>query len=87
MEVYYVYILRSLQNASFYKGITNNLKRRVQEHNNGEENATKKYTPWELVWYCEKKNKSEAVVLERKLKNLSRKRLEQFIGKYNNDRS
>ena len=81
--MYFVYILRSLKNDTYYKGITDNLERRLLEHNSKKEHSTARYVPWEMVWFCEKRNKSEAVILENKLKNItSKKKLEVFIKKY-----
>jgi putative endonuclease len=71
MPEYYVYILQSRQNYSFYKGSTNDLARRLSEHNDGKEFSTARYLPWDLVWFTRKPSRSEAMVLERKLKNLS----------------
>lgn len=79
---YFVYILQSRRNDSFYKGSTDNLIRRFEEHNEGREDATSRYMPWDLVWYTQKPNRSEAVILEMKLKNLSVKRMISFIMKY-----
>ncbi|HLP13565.1 MAG TPA: GIY-YIG nuclease family protein [Flavobacteriales bacterium] len=83
--MFYVYILESEINGSYYKGHTNDLDDRVRRHNNGEELSTARYAPWKLVWFCKKQTKSEAVVLEAKLKNLSAKRLRAFIQKYPGD--
>ena len=81
--MFYVYIIRSLKNGSYYKGFTSELNRRLKEHNAGNSPATARYAPWKLVWFAEKTNRSEAIELERKLKNLtSRSRLEAFIEKY-----
>jgi hypothetical protein len=41
MENFYVYILQSTANDSFYKGSTNNLLRRFKEHNSGMDFATR----------------------------------------------
>ncbi|HLC83846.1 MAG TPA: GIY-YIG nuclease family protein [Bacteroidia bacterium] len=81
--MYYVYILQSELNDSFYKGCTNDLERRLIEHNSGKEKSTKRYLPWKLVWYTTKNSRSEALVLERKLKNItSKERLLSFIKKH-----
>jgi putative endonuclease len=48
------------------------------------EAATSRYAPWTLVLMIEKSNRSEAVVLEKKLKNLNRQKLLTFIQKYKN---
>jgi len=82
MDIFYVYILQSQMNDSFYKGSTNNLLRRLEEHNAGEEIATSRCLPWDLVWYTTKPSRSEAYVLEKKLKNLSVIRTIDFIKKY-----
>jgi putative endonuclease len=82
---YFVYILYSEAFDTYYKGQTYNVHERVQRHNSGREKATARYRPWKLVWYTEKKSRSEALVLERKIKNLSKERTKAFIGKYSKD--
>ena len=58
--MYYVYILESEIDNRLYKGLTNNLERRIYEHNIGKTKSTKGYRPWKLV-YCEKfQDKEEA---------------------------
>ncbi|MBX2965052.1 MAG: GIY-YIG nuclease family protein [Cyclobacteriaceae bacterium] len=47
--VYFVYILQSQVNGSFYKGHTDNLIRRLNEHNSGKVTYSKKFMPWNLV--------------------------------------
>jgi predicted GIY-YIG superfamily endonuclease len=76
--VYYVYILQSQTNFSFYKGSTDNLDRRLGEHNAGKVTYSSKFKPWNLVWYTIKANRSQAVILE----NLSVERTKAFIQKY-----
>ncbi|MFN7280535.1 MAG: GIY-YIG nuclease family protein, partial [bacterium] len=41
--MYYVYILQSTITNKFYKGQTDNLERRLKEHNNKEEKSTAPY--------------------------------------------
>ena len=77
--MFYVYILQSRQNSSFYKGSTNDIQRRLKEHNGGNVPSTIRYLPWHLVWYAVKDDRSEALILERKLKNLSVKRTIELI--------
>jgi len=64
-------------------GITNNFRRRLKEHNS-EFNFGYTFSgrPWTEILVIEKPNKTEAMALERKLKNLNRERLELFIKKY-----
>jgi putative endonuclease len=78
---YYVYILQSQINHSFYKGSTDDLDRRLAEHNAGKVAYSKKFKPWNLVWFTSKPSKKEALSLERKLKNLSTTRLYRFHQK------
>jgi len=50
--MWYVYVLQSQKNKDwFYKGSTNNLKRRFFSHQNGEEKSTRPYRPFRLVYY------------------------------------
>lgn len=82
--MYWVYVLYSESTNSYYKGQTNNLQERITRHNQGFEKYTKNGIPWTLVYsiYC--LNRSEAMQLEKKLKNLSKKRLLDFIAKHKN---
>jgi putative endonuclease len=79
---YYVYILYSESLDAYYKGQTSDLDDRIKRHNNKQEKATQNGVPWELVWFAEKPSRSEAVILESKIKNLSRKRTIDFIRKH-----
>ena len=44
---YYVYILRSLQDGSLYKGQTNNPEARLKQHNSGKSEYTSRKALWE----------------------------------------
>ena len=81
---YWVYILFSNEYSKFYIGQTNNLTERLYRHNSGFEKATKPYIPWELKLSLEKEDRATALKLEKKLKNLSKLRILQFIEKYGN---
>ena len=48
--MYYVYVLRSLKDGRFYVGMTENIDRRLKEHNQGRTRSTKGYRPWELFF-------------------------------------
>ncbi len=80
--MYYVYILYSEKLAKYYYGQTSNLEERVKRHNAGLENFTSKGLPWKLVWFTTKETRAEALILEKKLKNLSQIRVKSFIEKY-----
>lgn len=50
--MWYVYVLKSLKDDNwFYKGSTNDLRRRFEQHNNQEVQSSKHYSPFKLVYY------------------------------------
>jgi putative endonuclease len=79
---HWVYILYSESKDVYYKGQTDDLRGRINRHNSKLEKSTQHGVPWRLVWRTEKIDKSSAMKLEKKLKHLTRKRLEAFIRKY-----
>lgn len=82
-ESHYVYINYSEKFDKYYIGQTSNFESRISLYNTGKVLSTKPYLPWVNVLLLKKETRSEAVVLERKLKNLNRSRLKAFIEKYN----
>jgi putative endonuclease len=67
--MHYVYILQSLKDRKFYTGYTNDLQRRIEEHNNQTEFATKNRAPFKLVYYEACLIKEDAVDREKYLKS------------------
>ena len=65
---YTVYVLRSIRDGKRYVGFTNNLNRRIQEHNKGKVASTRKRVPLKLVRKEYFKTKQEAQVREMFLK-------------------
>lgn len=49
--MFYVYVLQNKLKEQIYVGSTNDLIRRVAEHNSGKVRSTKRYLPWILVYY------------------------------------
>jgi len=49
--MHYVYVLESINNKGLYVGYTNNLKRRILEHNRKENFSTKTSAPWRLIFF------------------------------------
>lgn len=80
--MYYVYILYSTDFDKYYVGQSNDITKRLKQHNHGYVNSTAPYLLWKLVGFIEKNSRSEAVQLETKLKNLNKLRLKTFIDKY-----
>lgn len=66
--MFYTYVLKSQVDGKFYTGFTNNLKRRLAEHNAGRVASTKRRVPLELVYYEACRNEKDAVVREKYLK-------------------
>jgi putative endonuclease len=66
---YYVYILKSKIADRYYIGSTQNLKRRLEEHNNRKKRWTSRFQPWEVIHSEEYDNRTEAVIREKRLKS------------------
>ena len=65
----YVYLLRSISSpGQRYIGKTNDLKRRLAEHNGGKSVHTRKYAPWKLVAAFAFADDRKALAFERYLK-------------------
>ena len=79
--MYSVYILYSEEYDKFYIGQSNDIGRRLQEHNEGEiHKYTSKYRPWQLVLSLEiSEFRSEAIHMERFLKKQKSK---EFIRRF-----
>jgi len=69
--MYYVYILLSKKDGSYYIGTTNHLQRRIQEHNSGGVKYTKTKNPLVLKWCCIFSSKQKAYDFEKYLKSSS----------------
>jgi predicted GIY-YIG superfamily endonuclease len=66
--MWYVYILRSTIDKNLYVGSTNDIRRRLTEHNSGEVDYTKSRAPFNLEAYIAVKDKAKAIQLEQYLK-------------------
>ncbi|MEK7631755.1 MAG: GIY-YIG nuclease family protein [Patescibacteria group bacterium] len=67
--MFYVYLLKSLKRSEYYVGSTRDLQRRIEEHNDGKSPATKRYKPWQLVYYEAFKEEQIARMREHNLKH------------------
>lgn len=70
--MFFVYILRSQKDEKLYIGFTNNLRRRMQEHNSGLNRSTKFRRPLELIYYEAYKSEKDAKNREKNLKLFGR---------------
>ena len=79
--VYYVYVIRSERDGSLYKGITNNLERRLVQHSVGKNQSTKNKGPYRLVYFESCTDRTEARKREEYFKSGSGR--EQLKGSLN----
>jgi putative endonuclease len=82
----YVYILTNPGKNVFYTGVTNNLKRRLREHekNKGNDDTfTGKYYCYKLIYFEEIEDPKEAIDREKEIKKLSRDNKLKLIKKKN----
>ena len=77
MEEYYVYILCNLNNNKTYVGMTNNLSKRIRQHNSLIKGGARYTTNDKGIWIyhtiIENLNKSNALSIEKKIKIYSKK--------------
>jgi len=78
-EVFYVYIIYSESRDVYYKGMTRNPEKRLQEHNENTSRYTSGRGPWEYVYIQKYLTKREALIEENRLKKLNRRSLERLI--------
>ena len=67
--MYYVYILRSERDDSYYVGTTTDIDKRLREHNSGFGRYSSTHRPFRLSWYCAFFSKEQAYDFEKYLKS------------------
>ncbi len=72
--MYYVYVLKSKKDRYFYVGCTQNLRKRLEEHNTAKVRSTRNRVPFEIVYYEASRNRTDALRRERYLKTAYGKR-------------
>lgn len=70
--MFYLYILKSKKDNELYIGSTNDLRKRLKEHNSGLVRSTRPRRPFEIVYYEAYKSEKDARKRERNLKLRSR---------------
>ncbi|KKT01009.1 MAG: GIY-YIG catalytic domain protein [Candidatus Nomurabacteria bacterium GW2011_GWA2_43_15] len=86
--MFFVYVLKSQSYKKSYVGHTDNLDRRLKEHNSGRNNFTRRYMPWNIVYTEKYDNIDDAVKREKFLKTTTGRRFlkkifVKIIGKEN----
>ena len=81
MKQYFVYILLC-NDGSYYTGITNDLERRIYEHENGIDigSYTSRRRPVKLVFYEMFTDVNQAIAFEKQVKGWNRKKKEAVIN-------
>jgi len=70
--MFFVYVLRSKKDRSFYIGFAQDLKARMEKHNQGLVQSTKNIRPMGLM-YCEVYiSKKDALIREKRLKQFAK---------------
>ena len=86
VKQYYVYIITNKWNKVLYTGVTNDLKRRIQEHKNKTfQGFTKRYNVDKLVYYEDTENIESAILREKQIKGGSRKDKIQLVDTMNSE--
>jgi len=71
--MFYLYLIQSEVDSSFYIGYTSNLELRIKQHNKGESTYSRRKKPWKLVYSEELENKTSALKREKFLKKQKNK--------------
>jgi putative endonuclease len=83
MKRYYVYIMLSKAGV-LYVGVTNDIKRRVNEHKKGRgSDFTKRYEVNKLVYFETKRNGTSAIKREKQIKAWRREKKVKLIDSIN----
>ncbi len=72
--MYYVYLLQSEKDGKSYTGSTNDLKRRMAEHEAGYVKSTVRRQPFKLIYYEACLNEEDATKREKYLKTFNGRR-------------
>ena len=67
--MFVVYVLYSEKFERTYVGFTNDLERRLKEHNSKQNKSTKAYVPWTVIYQEQSKTRIEARKREKYLKS------------------
>lgn len=81
---YFVYIMTNRHNTTLYTGVTNDLKRRTNEHKSGVGSKfTKRYNLTKLVYYEATGDVNAAIAREKQIKAGSRQKKLDLVNSIN----
>ena len=75
---YYLYIIQSQTDESYYIGTSRDLTERIERHNQGRSKYTKSKRPWNLVYFEEHPDRSGAMKREYAIK---RRKSREYLAK------
>ena len=76
---YFVYIIQSDLDHSYYKGFSENPQERIVYHNLGKSRYTATKLPWHMVYIEEMDTKRDALIREKSLKKYSHSQIISLI--------
>ncbi|MCX6161586.1 MAG: GIY-YIG nuclease family protein [Ignavibacteriae bacterium] len=80
MDKFVTYVLYSDKHKRLYIGHSDNLDRRILQHNGGKVISTKPFVPYRLIYSEQFDNRSDAIIREKELKKTKGRRfLKGFI--------
>jgi len=68
--LYFVYILKSQKDFTYYYGSTKDISKRLETHNSGKVKYTKGHLPYKLLYFEEFSTRKEAMERERYFKTI-----------------
>ena len=72
--MFFVYILYSEKYKRTYTGQTENINKRLSQHNTGKNKSTKSYVPWKIIHLEKYATRKEALEREKYLKSSAGRR-------------
>ena len=72
--MFYAYVLKSIIKDYLYKGLCENLEKRIIEHNSGMTTSIKPYIPFELIYFEEFELRIDAIKREKYFKTSAGRR-------------
>ena len=66
--MFYAYVIQSEKDKKWYTGFTNDLRKRLKQHNVGKSTWTKGKGPWKLIYYEASLSEEDAKLREKYLK-------------------
>jgi putative endonuclease len=65
--MFYTYVIQS-ESQRYYIGSTNDLNKRIKDHNRGLSKWTSRYKNWKLIYFEKFSTRKEAIIRENKIK-------------------